>query len=401
MSNTQLPAYNLIDNQNKLHSFREENQGVDWLCFDTEFIGEKRYHTSLCLIQVMTEHGLYLIDPIEINDLRPFLHFIENESVVTITHAGENDYRLLYNQFDIIPKNLFDTQIAAAFAGHKYPVSFRKLVESELDIQLNKSHAVTDWESRPLSKKQIQYALDDVLPLYDLWLSLQRQLEKRNRTHWAEEEFALLESPDFYYRDPNHEALRSELMRSLNKREKVFLMRLLNWREETAERRNHSREMVLSSKLLSHLVRGISSGKEALFRNRRIPDKIVSKHGAMFEDLFQEPASEEEKAVLKQLKKPKGDDPREDMLQELLYLLVKYKCLENDITPLMVMPKNAIKKLQEGDEELERSLKSGWRRELLGDALVDWLQNFDRLDLKVVDNRIELLLKDLKSNGQS
>jgi hypothetical protein len=66
----------------------------------------------------------------------------------------------------------------------------------------------------------------------------------------------------------------------------------------------------------------------------------------------------------------------------------------------MVMPKNAIKKLQEGDEELEQSLKAGWRRELLGNALVDWLQNFDRLDLKVVDNRIELLLKDLKSNGQ-
>lgn len=394
------PDYFLIDNQSKLQTFQQENQGITWICFDTEFIGEKRYQTSLCLIQVMTERGLYLIDPIEVRDLYPLLHFLEDESVVTITHAGENDYRLLHAQYDSIPKNVFDTQIAAGFVGHKYPVSFRKLVESELDITLNKSHAVTDWESRPLSNKQIQYALDDVLPLYDLWQSLQRQLEQRGRLHWAKEEFGVLESAEFYFRDPNHEVLKSELMKSLNKREKIFLMRVLNWREETAERRNHSREMVLPNRMLSHLVRGIASGKDALYRNRRLPDKVISKYGEMFEELFREPPTEAEKELLKQIKKPEDDDPREEMLQELLYLLVRYKCMELDITPLMVMPKNAIKKLKDGDEELDRSLDAGWRRELLGDALVDWLRNFNQLDLKVVDNRIELLLKDLQENGQ-
>lgn len=389
--------YKLIDQFQQLQQFQEENKDIDWLCFDTEFIGEKRYQTSLCLIQVMTKHGLYLIDPLRINNLDPFLHFMKDAGVKVITHAGENDYRLLYNLFDTVPSNIFDTQVAAGFVGYKHPISFSKLVEAEFNVKLNKSHAVTDWESRPLSPKQIRYALDDVLPLYDLWQSLEKKLQQRQRSQWAEEEFAVLETADFYYKDPNHEALKSDLMKSLNKREKVFLMRLFSWRDQLAEARNHSKEMVLPSRLMGQLVRGISSGREALKRNRRVPEKLVTKHGELFERWFQEPATQEEQQLLKQISKPEIDQPEEEMLQELLYLLVKYKCIQEDITPSMVMPRNAIRKLKNGDESktLDQSLASGWRGELLGASLVTWLRNFDRLDLKVVENRIELVLKDL------
>ncbi|MDX1943371.1 MAG: ribonuclease D [Saprospiraceae bacterium] len=392
MSRTKLD-FQLIEDQKGLQQFRHENEDISWLSFDTEFVGEKRFVTSLCLVQVKTEHGLYLIDPFKVNDLIPLLELIENESVVKITHAGDNDYRLLNSLFDTVPKNVFDTQIAAGFVGYKYPISFRKLVESELQVNLDKGYAVTDWEARPFSAKQLDYALEDVMPLYDLWTTLSEKLEEQGRMNWAKEEFAQLESPDFYFKDPNHEALNSELMKSLNKREKVFLMRLLDWRRRTAEEKNYSKEMVLSGKLLGQLVRGIASGREALFRNRRLPDKLISQYGQLFEEMFHQPPSEAEKYLIKQIPTEEEEDPREDLLQEMLYLLVKYRCIESGLTPAFVLPRNAIRKLKNGHDGLTASLEHGWRRELLGDALVEWLLNVEHLDLKVAENRIELLLK--------
>lgn len=384
----------LIEDQNKLQQFRHENQGIGWLSFDTEFVGEKRFVTSLCLIQVKTERGVYLIDPFKLDDLTPFLELIEDDSVLKITHAGDNDYRLLNSLFDTVPKNVFDTQIAAGFVGYKYPISFRKLVEGELQLNVNKGYAVTDWEARPFTPKQLNYALEDVLPLYDLWTSLSSKLEAQNRTHWAMEEFAALESPDYYYKDPHHEALNSDLMKSLNTREKIFLFRLLDWRRRTAEEKNYSKEMVLPGKFLSHLVRGIASGREALFRNRRLPDKMVAQYGHLFEEMFRTPATEDERRLIKQIPSEEEDDPREELLQEMLYILVKYKCMETGLTPSLVLPRNSIKKLRNGDQSMNESLDHGWRRELLGNNLVEWLRNFDHLDLKVVDNRIELIIKD-------
>ncbi len=383
----------LIETQHELQKFREANERIDWLSFDTEFVGEKRFVTSLCLVQVRTANGVYLMDPFKVDHLEPLLEFIEDESVVKITHAGDNDYRLLNSLFDTIPKNVFDTQIAAGFVGYKFPISFAKLVEGELNIKLNKGYAVTDWEARPFTPKQLDYALEDVLPLYDLWKSLEIKLIQQDRLHWAQEEFARLEDPAYYYKNPHHEALNSDLMKSLNKREKIFLLRLLDWRRRTAEEKNYSKEMVLPGKYLSHLVRGIPSGRDALLRNRRLPEKLIHQHGRLFEEMFRDPPSEEENQLIKQVKKEEEDDPREELIQEMLYWLVKYQCMESGLTPALVFPRNAIKKLKNGDDTLGASLEHGWRRELLGDNLVTWLRNFDHLDFNVIENRIELLLK--------
>lgn len=384
--------FSLIESQESLDLFYRQNQGIEWLCFDTEFVGEKRYVTSLCLLQAATVHGNYLIDPFVVKDLSPFLEFIENEQIVKVTHAGDNDYRLLNTIFDTIPKNVFDTQVAAAFAGYRYPISFRKLVEIELRINLNKSYAVTDWEARPFTPKQLDYALEDVLHLHDLWGILEEKLERNGRLDWARQEFLRMQSPDYYAKDPNHEALNSDLMKSLNKREQIFLLRLLDWRRRTAEEKNYSKEMILPGKLISQIVRGMSSGRDALIRNRRLPEKLVRQHIELFEKLYKEPATEQEKNVLKQLPAEESEDPYEEMLQETLYLLIKYKCLENGVSPTLALPRAAIKKVRNGDEGLEESLKNGWRKELFGEALVERVLNFDKLDMKVSETTIELLI---------
>jgi ribonuclease D len=391
--------FTLLETQSDLDLFYRQNQDIKWLCFDTEFVGEKRYVTSLCLLQVATVHGNYLIDPFVVKDLSPFAEFVENEQIVKITHAGENDYRLLNTQLGTIPKNTFDTQIAAGFAGYRYPLAFRKLVEAELRFNLDKSYAVTDWEARPFTPKQLNYALEDVLPLHDLWGILTEKLERHGRLNWATEEFRRLESPDYYAKDPHHEALNSELMKSLNFREQIFLLRLLDWRRRTAEEKNYSKEMVFPGKLIGQIVRGLGSGREALLRNRRLPEKLVRQHLELFERLYKTPATDEERAILQQLPAEETEDPYDEMLQETLYLLVKYKCLENGVSPTLALPRTAIKKVRNGDAGLVKSLESGWRKALFGEQLVERILNFDKLEMQVSETRIELRVEDRGIGG--
>ena len=164
-------------------------------------MGERRYKTLLCLIQVASVHGYFIIDPIEIADLSPFVGLVNDPAIVKITHAGENDYRILSQQFGATPKNLFDTQIAAGFAGYRYPISFRQLVESQLSIRLDKGMAVTDWEKRPIPNNQLLYALNDVVPLYDLYQQLQVKLEEVGHLDWMLSECKRYEAPGFFLVD--------------------------------------------------------------------------------------------------------------------------------------------------------------------------------------------------------
>ena len=380
--------YDLIEQPRALDAFFQEHRKLSWMAFDTEFVGEKRFHTLLCLIQVKSEKGLFLIDPIRLKNLDPFLELVADPGITKITHAGDNDYRLLNNLFGIVPVNVFDTQVAAGFVGYNYPVSFRKLVESELNVHLKKGYAVADWESRPFQSKQLRYALNDVLFLPDLWQSLQEKLRQQNRTHWADEELGLWEKAEYYYRDPHDEAIKSNLMRSLKNRERAFLIRLFAWRRELAEKRDHSKEMVLPAKYISQIVRSISSGREALKHNRRIPSKTAERYGAIFEELYNRPVTDEEKEILKRIPSDLDDDPKEQIIMEMLYQVIKYKCLEEDISINMVVPRGELKKIRADEDDALELLAGGWRQEMLGAYFLDWLSNANRMKVELHENRI-------------
>lgn len=387
---TQLPDYQLIESDEELVQFYQAHQDVSWLAFDTEFVGEKRYFTALCLIQIASEKGIFLIDPFRAKDLSPFLQLMQDPRITKITHAGDNDYRLLYQQYGILPANVFDTQVAAGFVGYNYPTSFGKLVEGELGIALKKGFAVTDWEARPLKPKQLKYAIDDVLYLERLWQKLLSKLEKLGRRGWAEEEFRQFEAESAYYRGPHSEAVNSKLMQALRRKDRVFLLRLLEWRRQLAEKRNHSKDMVLASKYLSHIVRGISSGSEALRQNRRIPDKVAKKYGQVFEEMYQTPVTEEENQVLDTIPSDIYEDPKEAIVLEMLYLVIKYKCMEEDMAINMALPRHVIKKIRAKDNEVQELLQNSWRKEWLGDYFVDWLATAQSLDLELLKEQIVL-----------
>lgn len=385
-------SYHLLEDEERLATFYEKNKNTPWLAFDTEFVGEKRYYTLLCLIQVATEEGVYLIDPIKIKDIGLFLKLIENPDIVKITHAGDNDYRLLNTAFGTVPKNVFDAQVAAGFLGYRYPISFQNLVEGELGVRLKKGYAVADWASRPFQQRQLTYALDDVLPLRDLWTRMAKKLKAENRLHWVTEELSAWESQEYYTRDPHHELLTSNLVRSLRTRERIFLLRLLAWRNETAERKDYSKEMVLPGKMISHIVRGIASGKDALKKNRRIPDRFTDRYGKLFLQMYQEGATSEEKEVLERLPTNKNGElsDTDKIIRDLLYLLIQHKAQSQNVAPSLVMAKNMLDKMK-ADPELKSVItEAGWRQELLGDTFVRWIENINNLTLEIEGGKIEL-----------
>ncbi len=394
---TELAHHQLIEDAAGMESFARENQGIEWMCFDTEFIGEKRFVTTICLIQIATERGFFLIDPLAVKDLQPVLDLLMDERIVKVLHAGENDYRLFNTHYGIIPKNTFDTQIAAAFCGYKHPVAFSKLVESELHIEVSKGYTVTNWEKRPFDRKQLKYALHDVIHLYDLWKKLERKLSRLGRLDWAWDEFRLqLEDPAEYEQDPFKEAIESNLIKSLKFREQVFLVRLLNWRTTEARNRNHSREMVMPGKYIGAIVRAVHSGLDALTHDRRLPDNLIQRYGRSFIEMYEGPATKQERDILSQIPRDNSDNPKQDILMEMLDLLVRYKCLENGISHHLVLHRGALKRMKNDKDFFDPSLESGWRREFLGEEITSWFEHRHQLDIQFLDGKFEL-----KMNGMA
>ena len=376
----QSKAHQYIETQRHLEQFAQENQDISWLGFDTEFISEKRYYPMLCLIQVITEHGIYVLDTMVLKNLDPFLAMIENDRILKITHAGDNDYRLLNSLYGTYPKNLFDTQIAAGFLSHTYPISFQNLVEKEFRVSLNKSFAITDWEARPISPQQLNYALNDVLYLPELWRRMTAQLEKLDRLHWLQEEISKLEAEKYYETDTMKDFLKSTLNTQLNRQERIFLIRLMAWRLDEAKRRNATKELILPSKTMMLIAKSMNQGKSGLRQNRMISDKLIQNHWDLLSQLFSDPMTDEEQALLQQIPKWKEESPEQALSSEFLYLLIRERCLKARIAHTIVLSKSSLR-------SPDKALDSGWRKELLGESLIDWMNSQKLVSFEVQDDQ--------------
>lgn len=388
--NSDIPPYTLIETKAALIEFYEQNKDVEWFCFDTEFIGEKRYTTLLCLIQVATEHGLYLIDSIKIQDLSLFLKIIEDGRVMKITHAGENDYRLLNSLYGTVPNNTWDAQIAAGFVGYRYPSAFRKLVEGEINVRLAKGFAVTDWEARPFSNKQIKYALNDVIYLKELYEKLTAKAIERDRDSWVRDECKLMTNADYYRQDPHREVLASNLIRNLRIKEQAFLIRLFAWRNSEAKRKDYSKEMVLQKKLIGSITKAIGAGKSALIDNRRIPDHIGRRYADTFERLYNAPMTEEEENVLSRIPKESQEDEEQNIMTEMLHLIIKNMCLQEEMAISLVMPRAIIRDMKGDPDYFEPILENTWRAEFFGKTMLDWLKNRSKLAMTFEDGNFRI-----------
>lgn len=244
---------------------------------DTEFLRERTYRAELCLLQLTTPHGPVCVDPLALTDLAP-LAAVLGTGVPKVLHAGRQDLEVLLPFVGAVTP-LFDTQIAAALAGHPAQIGYGELVRRALGHELPKAHTRTDWSRRPLSEEQIAYALDDVRYLLPLRDSLCEALEKLGRLDWLDEELREMEDPAGLEVDPERAWQRFKGTQSLDAGRSNLLRALAAWRERRAVARNRPRGWILDDAVLREIVYRVPRDSAQLATIEGIPEGVVRHSG--------------------------------------------------------------------------------------------------------------------------
>lgn len=374
----------------ELSAFYNDHVNTEWIAFDTEFIGEKRDKTLLCLIQISTPKGIYLIDCITIDDLTPFLEIIKNPKILKITHAGENDYKILYELYRVIPSNVADVQIAGGFSGYKYPVSLANLLEKELQHKLDKSFTVIDWDKRPLHENYVLYALEDVLYLKELFDKLMQRIEMNHMTSWVEHEFKALTDIETYVSLPEKEAIQVMLQNRLRNKEKIFVLRLFEWRFAVAEKTGKLKERILPKKWIVVLARQLKLGKTHLLSNRALSSGFIEANWYALEKIYLQNPTENELNIVRNIESDTTQDPIHESLQELVLSLIRYQCRLKGVDPSIVLPPYMIRMLRNLKHADNSFIENTWRHELLGKDFMEWLDFDNLLQIKVEKDQITI-----------
>src|SRR5690349_1344037 len=235
----------MIETTAELAAACKELAKSDFITIDTEFLRETTFWPELCLIQMASPTTEVIVDPLAKGiDLTPFFELMADTKVLKVFHAARQDIEIIFNRGGLIPHPIFDTQVAAMVCGFGDSVSYDQLVQKVTGAHLDKSSRFTDWRHRPLSDKQLDYALADVTHLIEVYQHLKAELEREDRGHWLNEEMEILTSRSTY--DPHPENAWKRLkMRIRKPQELAVLKAVAAWREREARERNVPRGRVV------------------------------------------------------------------------------------------------------------------------------------------------------------
>lgn len=359
----------VIADTQQLAEFCRRQAGAPFVTVDTEFIRDNTYWPQLCLVQIAGPEAAAVIDPLAPGlDLAPVLALLADRGVLKVFHAARQDVEIFYHLTGKVPEPIFDTQVAAMVCGFGEQASFESLAQKLAGIAIDKSSRFTDWSHRPLSDRQLRYALDDVVHLRPIYERLSRQLEKNGRAAWLSEEMAVLTDPATYRVDPA-ESWRRLKVRAGKPRFLAVLKELAHWREEEAQRRDLPRNRLIRDEALLEIAAHIPSTVEELARTRGLSRGIAE--GRIGQGVLA--------AVQRALARPEREwprpEPKPDLpaglapLIDLLRVLLKTKCEAEGVAQKLVASAADLELIAADDEARVPAL-SGWRRTLFGeDAL--------------------------------
>jgi len=361
---------NVITTQAELDSFCQAAASRPFICVDTEFMRESTFYSILCLIQAATDEDEAVIDPQAKNlDLTPFNAILMDQNIIKVLHAARQDMEIFYQMCEAVPNNIFDTQIAAMALGFGDSVGYGALVKGRLDISLDKGARFTDWSRRPLSEKQLSYALADVTHLRDLYPGLVNDLKDKNRMSWVLEEMAPQMEEKLYTFEPESAWERLKI-RNPRKPYLAALKAAAAWRERQAIEKNIPRRRVLKDDALYDLAQQKPKDINALGRLRSIPRGFEKSRNAV--DLVESlnaainNADDYAPKIPKAQHMPPNLGPTIEMLKTLLRLRTEYE----DIAPRMVANNADIEQLAAFGSKADIAALKGWRHEIFGaDAL--------------------------------
>ena len=349
------------------------------LGLDTEFVGEDSFVPKLELIQVAAHDIAAVIDFPAIQahgSLDPFWELICDPQVEKIVHAGRQDLDLFALHAGQIPKPFFDTQIAAAMLGFGAQVAYANLVQRIHGTKLEKAHTFTNWSARPLSIDQISYAAEDVQFLLPLHTHLQKRLQALGRTEWVREEFSRLETAVAEKsKDPLDRYQRIRGWDSLKPKQAAVLRDLAAWREAEARRRNVPRGRVLRDEVLLQLARHPPGSVEELRGLRGVHGSEVDRNGEQLINTIRASLALPHLAW-PQVPRDRKPEPEAVGLVELLQAVLKARAAEAEIAPTLLATSADLQALVEAKEKKrtpDLPLLRGWRRQLIGDMLLQIL----------------------------
>ncbi|MDC3081523.1 ribonuclease D [Paracoccaceae bacterium] len=362
----------IIDTTQDLEAFCLRASNYPYVTIDTEFMRDKTYYAKLCLIQLaypdQGKDSFTLIDPLaEKISLQPFFELLAKESVVKVFHSGRQDLEIFFNKTGKLPKPLFDTQIAAMVCGFGDQVAYETLVNQIAEKRIDKSSRFTDWSKRPLTDKQVNYALSDVTFLRNIYEKLSEELNNSKRLSWVKEEFDILKNPDTYSTDPDQSWKKIKLRRKDNDFVKI-VKSISSFRENQAQKRDLPRGHILKDEELIQIASQRPKKIEDLY-NSRLPSKAL-KTGWIARGIIE--CIESSKLL--------PDEPHENYqyiplsasqlaLIELLKVLLKFNASYHNVATKLIASSKDIEMIARHEKPKIRALE-GWRFEIFGeDAL--------------------------------
>jgi ribonuclease D len=354
---------------------------AEFVAVDTEFMRESTYWPKLCLVQAAGGDVEAVIDPLaEGLDLAPLLELMHDTDVLKVFHAARQDLEIFYHLSQKVPAPIFDVQVAAAALGLGDSIAYDALVRSLLKREVDKSSRYTDWARRPLSDRQLAYALSDVTHLRDLFPRLREMLDKRGRSDWVAEEMLDLGADSTYALIPE-DAWKRLKLRKTNAPYLAALKAAAEWREHEAQERDIPRQRVLKDDALYEIALQRPASAEELGRLRAVPNGFErSRAGKTLVDAIT-PAIKDPAAHAPDPPKftpaPPGIGPTIDLLKVLL----RVQAEAHAVAPRLIGTVSDLELIAARDDADVPALK-GWRREVFGEAALKLKRGESALRLK-------------------
>lgn len=377
-----------ITDQETLSAACQRLEQGTFLCVDTEFHRETTYWPELCLIQASCEDYEVIIDPkADGLDLAPFLDLLSDENRPKVFHAARQDMEIFNQLLGHPPAPIFDTQIAAMALGIGDSVSYDNLIQRVLNRRIDKSSQFTDWKRRPLTEKQLVYALGDVTHLRDAYQKMLRQLESKNRLEWVQSEMAELADPALYDVSPENAWKRLKLRKPHKDYASIFAS-VAAWRELKAQSMNKPRRRILKDDAIQEIADQKPQSEKAFERLRAVPKGFIrSKYAEGLLDAIQVAVADPD-AYAPKLPKRRQNAEMPAGAPEMLKVLLKAVSDEANVVPRLIANAADVEKLARGDHSEDIAALTGWRYDLFGQKAQALLSG--KLALSFQDGQVRL-----------
>jgi ribonuclease D len=354
----------MIDSADALTAYAAAAARATTLALDTEFMREKTYRAELCLVQLADGENAVCVDPLAVPDLAPIVPLLTSPAVEKVMHAARQDLEVLLPAVGLVTP-VFDTQIAAALAGHPSQVGYAELSRRLLGVELPKAHTRTDWTRRPLSPEQQEYALDDVRHLAALRERLLDTLRAQGRLAWLEEELAGLANADALRVAPEDAWKKVKGLPALDPARQALAKELAAWRERRAVDRNRPRGWILDDAVLREIVLRLPRSLGALETLPEMQESVVRKCGEELLELVRAAAIPDPPPPLPRRERP---DPAQVALVKKLADVANDVAKQLEISGEVLATRRELERLAAGKRDV--SLLRGWRAEVVGQRLL-------------------------------